>query len=281
MKRVQRLLFCAGIVVLSLTTTNCTGKKSGNKDAPVAVHESNLLFADDFDGKSSIPDTAVWQLCVYANNAWSQHFRHVKGYENVKVEDGYLKIRALKDGEVYKNGGVFSKIGFPCNSRLEVKARLNALVRGAFPAIWQMPIGGQPWPKSGEIDVMEWVQGTPGQIYQTVHTFYTNGEDGSAGVTNPEPDKNFDVTKDHVYAVDRTGKELIFYVDGKETWRYPNLHLDAAQLQYPFCNYPYNIILNFSLGGTLNGNPTWPGTIHDEDLPGEMWVDWVRVTSLP
>lgn len=281
MKRVQRLLFCAGIVALSLATTNCTGKKSGNKDAPVAVHESNLLFADDFDGKSSIPDTAVWQLCVYANNAWSQHFRHVKGYENVKVEDGYLKIRALKDGEVYKNGGVFSKIGFPCNSRLEVKARLNALVRGAFPAIWQMPIGGLPWPKSGEIDVMEWVQDTPSQIYQTVHTFYTNGEDGSAGVTNPEPDKNFDVTKDHVYAVDRTGKELIFYVDGKETWRYQNLHLDAAQLQYPFCNYPYNIILNFSLGGTLNGNPTWPGTIHDEDLPGEMWVDWVRVTSLP
>ena len=25
---------------------------------------------------------------------------------------------------------------------------------------------------------------------------------------------------------------------------------------------------------------TWPGEIHDEDLPGEMWVDWVRVVSL-
>ena len=49
---------------------------------------------------------------------------------------------------------------------------------------------------------------------------------------------------------------------------------------YPFCEYPFNIILNFSLGGELNGMMTWPGEIHDEDLPGEMWVDWVRVVLL-
>ena len=127
---------------------------------------------------------------------------------------------------------------------------------------------------------MEWVQGTPLQIYQTVHTYYINGANGSAGVTNKNPDKNFDVTKDHVYAVERTEKEVIFYVDGKETWRYGNQYLDEGKLQYPFCEYPFNIILNFSLGGELNGRMTWPGEICDEDLPGEMWVDWVRVVSL-
>ena len=47
-----------------------------------------------------------------------------------------------------------------------------------------------------------------------------------------------------------------------------------------FCEYPFNIILNSSLGGELNGMMTWPGEIHDEDLPGEMWVDWVRVVLL-
>ena len=52
------------------------------------------------------------------------------------------------------------------------------------------------------------------------------------------------------------------------------------QREYPFCEYPFNIILNFSLGGELNGMMTWPGEIHDEDLPGEMWVDWVRVVLL-
>ena len=43
--------------------------------------------------------------------------------------------------------GCFSKIGFLCDTRLEVKARLTGLVRGGFPAIWQMPIGAPEWPR--------------------------------------------------------------------------------------------------------------------------------------
>ncbi len=275
------LLLCASLFAVSLSAAEKKKeKKSRNSNQKELSGKGNCLFADEFDGTSAIPDTAVWELCKYAPNAWSQHFKSVEGYENVRVEDGYLKIKACKDNGVYKNGGIYTKFGFPCNSRLEVKARLDKLVRGAFPAIWQMPVGGQPWPRSGEIDLMEWVQGTPSQIYQTVHTYYINGADGSAGVTNTNPDKNFDVTKEHVYAVDRTEEALIFYVDGKETWRYKNEHLDKSQLQYPFCDLPFNIILNYSLGGLLKDNMTWPGAIADEDLPGEMWIDWVRVTSL-
>ena len=55
---------------------------------------------------------------------------------------------------------------------------------------------------------------------------------------------------------------------------------EEVQKQYPFTKYDFDIILNFSLGGLLNDNPTWPGEIVDEDLPGEMWVDWVKVTKL-
>ena len=70
----------------------------------------NILFVDDFDAKCVVPDTAIWKLCTYANNAWSQYFRGVDGYENVKVEEGYLKLRACKDNGTYKNGGVFSSL---------------------------------------------------------------------------------------------------------------------------------------------------------------------------
>ena len=58
------------------------------------------------------------------------------------------------------------------------------------------------------------------------------------------------------------------------------MHLPKDYMQFPFCDYPYDIILNYSLGGELNGKLTWPGTIHDEDLPGEMWIDWVRVIPI-
>lgn len=42
------------------------------------------------------------------------------------------------------------------------------------------------------------------------------------GVINKNFDKNFDVIKDYVYVVECIEKEVIFYVDGKEIWRYGN-----------------------------------------------------------
>lgn len=245
-------------------------------------NEPGTLFLDLFNSKSNLPDTSYWKLCEYANNTWSQHFKHVNGYENVKVENGYLKLSITKKEGRYLNAGIRTKMGFANNTRLEVKARLTKQVRGGFPAIWQMPINGKSWPRSGEIDLMEWVQGTPNQIYQTVHTYFINGEDGSAGVTNPTPNVRFDVTQDHIYAADRTNEAIVFYIDGVETWRYENMNLENEdiQLQFPFTKFDFDIILNYSLGGLLNGNNTWPGQINDGDLPGEMWIDWVRVSNL-
>lgn len=246
---------------------------------PAEVETGKVIFQDDFNTITPIPDPSVWKLCDYSHTAWGQHFQYVEGYENVKVEDGYLKLKACKENGHYKNGGIRTIKGFGKNTRLEVKAKFTKRARGMFPAIWQMPINGKPWPKSGEIDLMEWVQKTPMEFYQTVHTYYINGDHGSAGVTNPNRDPNFDITQFHVYAAERTEDAVIFYIDGKENFRYENMHLkdEKEKMQFPFCDFQFDIILNCSLGGTLDGEPTWPGEIHDEDLPVEMWVDWVKV----
>lgn len=135
-------------------------------------------------------------------------------------------------------------------------------------------------PRGGEIDLMEWVQGTPHEIYQTLHTQYNQETNGSTGETNPNRARNFDVTQYHVYAVDRTSESIIFYVDGNDMWRYANKHLSEDKMQFPFEKYEFDIILNHSIGGELNGQMTWPGRINDADLPGEMWVDWIKVTNL-
>ena len=248
--------------------------------AQAAETTNKIIFQDDFIQNSNIPDTTIWKLCTYANNAWSQHFKHVKGYENVKVDDGFLILKVSKDGENYKNGGIRTKIGFPCNSRVDVKAKLNKLVKGGFPAIWQMPVGGKEWPVSGEVDIMEWVQKTPQSAYQTVHSSYNEKHSPiqDTGVTNVTD--NLDLTEFHIYSADRTPEAVIFYIDGVETGRYENLHNDKESTQFPYCSLPFDIILNYSLGGELNGRPTWPGTIDDEDLPGELIIDWVKVTEL-
>lgn len=234
--------------------------------------ESGVVFVDLFNDENGIPDESVWKLCEKGSSTWNVYFADVNGYENVRVEDGFLKLIAKKgDDGKYKNGGIRTKSGFANNTRLEVRAKLSHKVRGGFPAIWQMPINGAMWPTSGEIDVMEWIQGTPNVAYQTVHYDPSGtGKDVSATRT-----PTVDVTKWHTYRVDRTDKALTFYVDGVKSLVFENKGSDNW-MEYPFNRYDYDIILNFSLGGA----GTWPGVIRDEDLPGEMWVDWVRVSSL-
>jgi licheninase len=238
----------------------------GTDDEP-KINASGTLFIDLFNTSDPVPDKSVWKLCSAGPSAWNRYFSAVQGYETVKVENGYLKLTVKKEGADYKNAGIRTFAGFPQNSRVEAKARLTKKVRGGFPAIWQMPINGTTWPTAGEIDLMEWIQGTPDKIYQTLHFKYDK-PDNTAGVAPV-----FDVTEWHTYAVERTNEAVTFFVDGVQTMRYLN---EGVVEKYPFHNWNYDIILNFSLGGT----GTWPGQIFDQDLPGEMWVDWVRVITL-
>lgn len=239
--------------------------------------ERKVLFFDNFNNGATPDDN--WELCGYANNAWSQYFGNAEGYSNVRIEGGCLVLSADKADGKYRTGGIRSTFGMPVNTLVEVRARFDK-AGGGFPAIWQMPIDGRPWPQSGEIDIMEWVQGTPERLYITIHTANEAMGDKSTSFTTAAV-KDFD-TAMHVYAAARTEEAVIFYIDGVEMGRYENEHLadpEAAFLQYPFGTGNFDIILNYSLGGLLNGNATWAGTITDADLPAEMWVDWVRVSE--
>lgn len=102
--------------------------------------KGNILFIDEFNENSIIPDSSIWKLCTYGNHTWGQHFKNVEGYENVKVENGVLKLKVSKDKNSYKNGGIRTTSGFPCNTRLEVKAKLTKLVKGDF-----LPSGKCQW----------------------------------------------------------------------------------------------------------------------------------------
>lgn len=241
---------------------------------PLAPEELDLFWSDEFNTMDELPDPEIWKLCQQQPNAWSQYF--VDGdWSNVRIENGYLKLTANKVNGKYRNGGIRTINGFPKNTRVEVRAKLTHKVRGGFPAIWQMPINGSTWPLSGEIDIMEWIQGNPNDIWQTIHRCpLNNGKDVSNGKT-----KRCEITEWHTFGVDRTDEAIIFYLDGQETWRFNNPGTDN-RLDYPFVHYDFDVILNFSLGGYLNGSLTWPGVINDADLPGEMWVDWVRVYEL-
>ena len=76
-------------ILLGVSVSSCDGHNDGD-----------ILFMDDFSGDSSIPDTSVWELCKHANNAWSQHFKYVKGYENVKKTE-YIRMVASEQKKAF------------------------------------------------------------------------------------------------------------------------------------------------------------------------------------
>ena len=237
----------------------------GTPEQPGAAR---VLFFDDFDGEAV--DETVWKLCANGASAWNKWFDDEAGWRNVQVENGELVLTADKDGR-YRNGGIRTVKGFPVGSLVEVRARFTK-VGGGFPAIWQMPVGGLAWPRSGEIDIMEWVQGSPNALYHTIHTF---GTDAAPDKSTYRTSTMQNTDEWHTYGAARTAEAVIFYLDGKELWRYTNQHQEDGGVQYPFANWDFDLILNYSLGGAN----TWPGPINDNALPAFMRVDWVKVTE--
>ena len=237
--------------------------------APDSDRTEAVLFFDDFDGDEV--DQTHWMLCRSAHPVWCRYFDDEAGWRNVRVENGELVLTADNEGR-YRFGGIRTRGGFPLGTLVEVRARFTK-VGGGFPAIWQMPVNGREWPKSGEIDLMEWVQGTPDRLHHTIHTFGTPGnpDKGTSRTSVMEETDEW-----HVYGAARTEDAVIFYLDGQELWRYENERLDDGGIQYPFTELDFDIILNNSLGG----DGTWAGPIHDEDLPAIMRVDWVKVTRI-
>ena len=254
-----------------------------NPDAPDLPE--GVIFFEDFDS-GSIPDASVWKLCTKGttSSAWTYYFDDGAGYRNVKIEDGCLVLTADKDGR-YRNGGIRTVKGFPCGTLVEVRAKFGK-AGGGFPAIWQMPVGGLQWPKSGEIDLMDWVRSSPNLLFHSIHTY--GGEtqnDKSTYKTSQMANTN----EFHVYAASRTEEAVTFYLDGNEIWSYENQNLggDEGFYQYPFANYDFDIILNYSVcdfgwpSQIYENGKTVVLPINDTELPVVMQVDWVKVSKFP
>ncbi len=238
--------------------------------------EANILYYTDFDEVDGIPDPSVWTLCQKGSSSWNK--RMSGSYDHAYVDDGNLVLKAeIVNGE-YKTGGIDSKgkKSFR-NARVDIRAKFVKIGRGSFPALWMMPQNPlyTGWPNYGEIDIMEQLSNQT-MIHQTLHTHYKN----TLGHTEPHPGTTsvqYNVGEYNTFSVSFDDENIIYYVNDVESFRYGNLHLEteAEDQQWPFSTDWY-LILNYALGG----EDSWAGPIYDADLPFEMRVDWIKVTSL-
>ena len=162
----------------------------------------NLVWADEFNSKG-LPDSTRWGYDV-GGTGWGNNelqYYTSKRKENASVNNGHLIIEARKEdfsSMKYTSARLVSKNkGDWKYGRIEVRAKLPK-GRGIWPAIWMLPTkwayGG--WPKSGEIDIMEFVGYIPDSIFGSVHTERYNhsiGTQKTAFTMVPDCSENFHV----------------------------------------------------------------------------------------
>ena len=231
-----------------------------------------VIFEDNFDQQSSIPDISKWSLCPSNNASWAKYLS--MSNDQAYIQNGLLILKAEKVNGVYKTGGIQTKgkVDF-LYGKIEVNAKFIS-AKGAWPAIWMMPTNQSAgWPACGEIDIMEQLN-HDNIVYQTIHNKYKNVLE----FTDPVPTKThyYNVNEFNTYSIEWSAESIVFSVNGMTTFSYPNLHLpdEATKGQWPY-NKSFYLILNCALGGA----GTWPGVITDSELPATMQVDWVKVTQ--
>lgn len=238
------------------------------------TRSNTIIFEDNFEQSSNIPDTSKWVLCPQDSPAWAKYLS--ESYEQAYVQDGKLVLVAEKMSGNYKAGGLqtLGKFDFQYG-KVEVNARFTKPAQGGWPAIWMMPSapkysGG--WPACGEIDIMEQLN-HEAIVHHTIHSHYKNTL--HLYIPLPSMISFYNKNEFNTYAVEWTPDYLLFSVNGHNKLRYPNWRLsdEATKKQWPF-DAPFYIILNYALGG----EGTWPGAIRDSDLPAKMEIDWVKVS---
>lgn len=163
-----------------------------------------------------------------------------------------------------RNSGFAQRFGY-----WSARVRMPDARNSAWCAFWLASTSGIPsaGSKGYEIDILEWYgRGSRTVVDHVAHPWNADGSQApppfEGGITVPIPGGTFN--EFHVYGCEVNPTNVIFYIDGVETFR-RDTHLD-------YVNDPLYIILNYALQG--GPDPDFP-------LDSAFEVDWVRAYSLP
>jgi len=242
---------------------------------PLKFYAQNyeLVWSDEFD-YNGLPDSTKWSYDI-GGNGWGnqelQYYTNARS-ENARVENGYLIIEARN--ETYQNSNytsarlVTKNKGDWLYGKVEVRAKIPG-GKGAWPAIWMLPTnwvyGG--WPKSGEMDIMEYVGYDKGVIHATVHTEAYNhslGTQKGNSITINDVETVF-----HNYSMEWTEDKIMFFVDDT---KYFTFYKKNGYQYWPF-DKTFHLLLNIAVGGSWGGAQGIDNSI----FPIKMYVDYVRV----
>ncbi len=275
-------LALAGCTPLPNTGRPASTTPSGRNESPSspspAPRLSGLVWSEEFAGAEySRPTAAKWKL---TDKLVGLDNNELEGYtsrpENLCLDgNGHLRITARDEQYsdasgnrvAFTSGHMESRQAFRYG-RIESRIKVPAGA-GLWPAFWTIGVG-EPvvhWPATGEIDIMEFVNGAT-TLYANVHADSSGG--GMWDMQGTLQSKTSFADDWHVYSVDWTRDRLVFQMDGTEYHRVERATLPTSNV-WEF-DRPQILILNVAVGGDFPQTTPDPAA-----FPAEMLVDYVRV----
>lgn len=212
-----------------------------------------------------------------------------------EVKEGVLCIRTIEEADSIDNRfGSKVKFSHGCyrsslpgskdfwcnfteNMRIEIRFKRNAY-QGFNDALWFMGNNNRPWPKNGEIDLLENPKKTiNNRAHFTLHSenHYAGVVGGSGSVTSTID--LADMSWWNIYWLEWYPDRIIGGVNGQTYFE----HRKGANgnQDWPWSD-PEGFFLIFSTG--ISTNPkAWPGTVISsewkKDAMPTMFIDWIRV----
>ncbi|XP_021965968.1 beta-glucanase [Folsomia candida] len=245
----------------------------------------HLAWEDQFDGANLADRWDFDTGCSGFGNNELQCYTNNRR-ENANQQGGILTITARKEwwGDGVHGDKQFTSTRMKTKAnwlhgKFEIRARLPK-GKHLWPAIWMMPARSEygDWPRSGEIDIMEYRGQLPNQDQGTLHFGQAWNNKGQVG----SGERNFpvDFSQDfHTFGLDWSPWQIQWILDGavfhtetlqKNFW--PGLYTKNGQ---PFDKNFY-LIINLAVGGSFFGNEPFDPKEADSWAKNTLEVDWVK-----
>jgi beta-glucanase (GH16 family) len=247
-----------------------------------------VVWSDEFD-RDGAPDPAKWTYeRGFVRNQELQWYQpdnaHVSGgllvvearherKANPNFEAGSTDWKRQREFAEYTSASLTTRgLNSWQYGRFEMRGRIDTRL-GLWPAFWTVGVSG-PWPRNGEIDIMEFYRG---QLLanlawggdQPGRTVWDDSKTPIGSFADPKWSDAF-----HVWRMDWTAEMIELSVDGqvlKHTDLSKTINEDGSGVN-PF-HQAHHLILNLAVGST-GGDPS------STTFPARYEVDYVRVSQI-